>query len=128
MKGLVRVEKTMTQSTKALSASAQTGDEKIQLSIQFAAKARAIFEELVSQVETVRELCLEIATASSEQSKGVNEISSAVSQLDSSTQQNARSSEGLVRTSKDLSTHSEKLRQAANALGKIVNGNAIRQI
>lgn len=44
---------------------------------------------IVSSVKTVREIMAEIATASEEQSRGIQQISQAMSEMDTTTQQNA---------------------------------------
>ncbi|WP_240488219.1 methyl-accepting chemotaxis protein, partial [Halomonas sp. ALS9] len=52
-------------------------------------KAGKSLEEIVNGVQRVTVLMAEIATASREQSQGIEQVNTAVSQMDSVTQQNA---------------------------------------
>lgn len=63
--------------------------EKVTAGAQQAGDAGAIMDEVVRSVDTVTTIMAEIATASREQSDGINQVNAAVSDMDGVTQQNA---------------------------------------
>lgn len=63
--------------------------EKVSAGAQQASNAGAIMEDVVRSVNTVTTIMAEIATASHEQSDGINQVNAAVADMDGVTQQNA---------------------------------------
>ena len=81
-------------------------------SVELAAKAGKLLDEMVPNIKKTSDLVQEITAASEEQSSGVLQINSAVAQLSATTQQNASSSEELAATAEELSGQAEQLQQA----------------
>ena len=88
--------------------------------VQKAAKA---LDAISESTKKVGDLVSEIASASSEQSKGVEEVNQAVSQMDSVTQQNASSAEESAAASEELSAQAESMTDVVNDLVGIVSGS-----
>jgi len=80
-------------------------------SVELAEKAGALFLSLVPTIKKTSDLVEEIASASQEQSTGVNQINTAVTQLSTTTQQNAAGSEQLAATAEQMNGHSTHLQE-----------------
>ncbi|HJW04302.1 MAG TPA: methyl-accepting chemotaxis protein [Azospira sp.] len=80
-------------------------------SVRMADQAGRLLEAIVPSIRKTSELVQEIASASEEQSGGVNQISTAMTQLNQITQQNASASEELAATSEHMSSQAEQLQQ-----------------
>jgi methyl-accepting chemotaxis protein len=78
------------------------------------AEAGASMEEIVASVRRVNDVISEIATASNEQSSGIEEVNQAIVQMDGVTQQNA----ALVEQS---AAAAESMQQQAGALAEVVS-------
>ncbi len=76
------------------------------------AEAGDTMKEIVTAVTRVTDIMGEIASASEEQSKGIEQVSLAVSQMDSVTQQNASLVQESAAASAALEEQAEQLRQA----------------
>jgi methyl-accepting chemotaxis protein len=79
-------------------------------------------QEIVNAVTRVTDIMGEIASASDEQSKGIEQVSLAVSQMDSVTQQNASLVQESAAASAALEEQAEQLRQAVAVFR--VNGHS----
>ena len=75
-------------------------------------QTKAVFSSVVTQVKKVTDLVNEIATASAEQSNGIDQISKAIQQMEQVVQQNAASAEETAASSEELTSQA----QALNAL------------
>ncbi|MBF0610155.1 MAG: HAMP domain-containing protein [Magnetococcales bacterium] len=80
-------------------------------SVAVAEKAGGIISKLVPDIQRTAELVQEIATSSSEQSKGVDQINTAIQQLDHMIQQNSGASEEMAATSQELAAQATLLSQ-----------------
>ncbi|HJW04300.1 MAG TPA: Cache 3/Cache 2 fusion domain-containing protein [Azospira sp.] len=78
-------------------------------SVRLADQAGRLLEAIVPSIRKTSQLVQEIASASEEQSGGVNQISTAMTQLNQVTQQNAAASEELAATSEHMSSQAEQL-------------------
>jgi aerotaxis receptor len=87
--------------------------EKVDNGFQLVNSAGKTIESVVGQARTVTDLVNNIATATSEQSSGINQINDAITQLDHMTQQNA----ALVQQS---TSSAESLRQQAARMVDVV--------
>nr|WP_318385122.1 methyl-accepting chemotaxis protein [uncultured Enterobacter sp.] len=76
------------------------------------AEAGETMKEIVSAVTRVTDIMGEIASASDEQSKGIEQVSLAVSQMDSVTQQNAALVQESATAAAALEEQADQLRQA----------------
>lgn len=86
------------------------------------AEAGNTMQEIVNAVTRVTDIMGEIASASDEQSKGIEQVSLAVSQMDSVTQQNASLVQESAAASAALEEQAEQLRQAVAVFR--VNGHS----
>jgi uncharacterized phage infection (PIP) family protein YhgE len=80
--------------------------------------------EIVETVRKVDDLIAEVATASSEQDQGVDQINSAVSQMDKITQSNAAGAEESAAAAEELKAQSMALHDAVDELSKMIGGGA----
>ena len=80
-------------------------------SVTLAEKVGMLFLSLVPNIQKTSGLVEEIASASQEQSSGVDQINNAVTQLNQTTQQNAAGSQELAGTAERLSGHSAHLQE-----------------
>jgi len=81
-----------------------------------------VLEDIVKNVSSVSHMAVEIATASQEQSRGVEEITKAMGQLDQATQQNASTSQECASAAEELSAQAESLKKAVGLLVTTING------
>lgn len=72
-------------------------------------------KEIVTAVTRVTDIMGEIASASDEQSKGIEQVAQAVSEMDSVTQQNASLVEESAAAAAALEDQANELRQAVSA-------------
>jgi methyl-accepting chemotaxis protein len=80
-------------------------------SVKVAEQSGKLLNELVPSIQRTAELVQEVASASREQSAGVNQMNKAMAQVDQVTQRNASASEELSSTAEELATQSEALSQ-----------------
>lgn len=81
-----------------------------------------VLEDIVKNVSSVSHMAVEIATASQEQARGVEEITKAMGQLDQATQQNASTSQECASAAEELSAQAEALKKAVGQLVSTING------
>ena len=103
--------------------------EKIEDSIAKSANGVAIsgkvtesLTQIVTKARQVDELVAEIATASREQSQGIDQVNTAVTQMDKVTQTNAASAEESASASEELTAQADTLRELVADLQKLVTG------
>lgn len=84
-----------------------------------------VFAEIVTSVKKVADLNSEIASASEEQSKGIEQIGKAMNHLDEVTQQNAAASEEAAAAAEELSAQSSSLMDSVGSLNKVVTGKSM---
>ncbi len=78
-------------------------------SVEIAAQAGRLLEEIVPGIEKTAQLVQEINAASSEQATGIDQITQAIHQLDQVVQQNSSATEELASTSQEFSAQAEQL-------------------
>ncbi len=78
--------------------------------------------EIEDNARKVNDLVAEIAAASNEQARGIEQISTAVGQMDSVTQQNAANAEESASASEELSAQAEELNKMVADLRALVGG------
>lgn len=79
-------------------------------SVAVAEKAGKMISEIIPEIRKTAELVQEINAASSEQTKGAEQINQALMQLDKVVQQNASASEEMASMSEELTSQAEQLR------------------
>jgi methyl-accepting chemotaxis protein len=90
--------------------------------VQIVEGLKATLEQTVSAAEKVTNLNNEVAAASDEQSKGIEQINVAISQMNQATQSNAANAEEAAAASEETSGQAESLRELVADLAKFVNG------
>lgn len=113
-----RVDSIVEETTRKIDAITQQSRAKVARGSDIAKICGDALDVIVKNVSQVGSLVEEIATASNEQSKGVNEITKAMAQMDQVTQRNSA-------TSAESSSSSEGLAQQAVVLNQMV-GNLLR--
>jgi methyl-accepting chemotaxis protein len=98
------------------------GKETVDNGSRVAKECGDVLEEIVHNVANVSSMATDIASASQEQSRGVNEITKAMGQLDQMTQQNAAVSEECASSAEELSAQAEALKNAVGQLVVTING------
>jgi len=96
--------------------------EKIEKGTVVADKSGVVMQDIVSSVKKVSDLANEIASASSEQTTGIQQISKAMNQLDQGAQSNAASSEEIASTAEEISSQAVQMQQLSEALNEVVTG------
>ena len=104
--------------------------EKIEDSIAKSANGVAIsgkvtesLTQIVTKARQVDALVAEIATASREQSQGLDQVNTAVTQMDKVTQTNAATAEESASASEELNAQAATLRELVAELQKLVTGS-----
>ena len=82
---------------------------------------REAFSGILTQVKKVTDLVNEIATASSEQTNGIEQISKAIQQMDQVVQQNAANAEETASASEELSSQAQGLNGLVDKIAAEVN-------
>ena len=82
------------------------------------------FSEVAQKTSTVGELVTEIATASSEQTRGINQINMAVEQIEKITQQSAASAEETASASEQLNAQAGQVKRFVEELAALIRGEA----
>ena len=105
--------------------------EKIEDSIAKSANGVAVsgkvtesLTQIVTKARQVDELVAEIATASREQSQGLDQVNTAVTQMDKVTQTNAATAEESASASEELSAQAATLRELVAGLQMLVTGSS----
>ena len=78
----------------------------------------------MSKASQVDELVAEIATASREQSQGIDQVNTAVTQMDKVTQTNAAAAEECASASEELNAQAATLRDIVGELQTLVTGSS----
>ena len=90
--------------------------------VQISVKVAKSLEEIVCKAREVDELAGEVATASVEQSQGIEQVNTAVSQMDKVTQSNAANAEESASAAEELNAQADALNEAVLQLKHLVDG------
>lgn len=96
--------------------------------VKIASEVAKSFDLIAASAKNVNDLIAEIATASKEQSLGIDQINSAVAQMDKVTQQNAANSEESASAAEELSSQAEELQSMVGQFNLSQNVNRSRTI
>jgi hypothetical protein len=80
-------------------------------------------QDIAVKSHDVDALAAEVATASQEQSQGIEQVNSAVSQMDKVTQNTAASAEKSASASEELNAQAENLKEAVHSLLTLIQGD-----
>jgi hypothetical protein len=96
---------------------------KSEAGVDISSKVAERLEEIVAKARRVDELVAEIATASREQSQGIDQVNTAVTQMDKVTQSNAAAAEESASASEELNAQARTLKDAVGDLLALVEGS-----
>jgi len=117
------------EAAKNTSSLIETSVQNARTGVDISAEVQNSLEDIVKSVTQASDLISEIASASDEQSQGIEQINGSVSQMDAITQQNAACAEESASASSELKNQTEVLRHGAAELEAIVgtyrNGGAV---
>ena len=113
---IVDMTRTSVQSIMSVS------EQKVAQGVQTAQRCEAVLDDMVTKVESVNQMILQISKASQEQSLGVNEISSAMNQIDQASQQNMVSLQHTTHAAETLRSQVIQLNDVIHGLKQTVNG------
>ena len=85
-----------------------------------------VFQEIVVAVKKVTDLISEVAAASEEQSKGIDQVNASVTLMDKVTQQNAANSEEIASSSEEITAQAAQLNSMVVRLVILVGGKAAK--
>jgi CHASE3 domain sensor protein len=98
--------------------------EKIESVLAQSKKVRDSLCVIVNKARDVDNLVGEIATASSEQSHGINQVNTAVTQMDKVTQSNAANAEESASAAEELNAQAKSLTDIVLQLNQLVDGKS----
>jgi methyl-accepting chemotaxis protein len=101
--------------------------EKISHGSKIADQSGKVLKNIVISVKKVSALNNEIASASVEQSNGINQISKVMTELDQVTQRNASSAEETAASSHEMSAQASELQGLVDELSVVIDGKTITQ-
>jgi methyl-accepting chemotaxis protein len=101
--------------------------EKVEGGTKLVEQAGQTMEEIVSSVKRVTDIMGEIASASAEQSSGIDQVNLAITQMDEVTQQNAALVEQAAAAATSLEEQAQGLSQSVSVF-KLDNQESVRKI
>lgn len=117
-----RVENIVAETKSRAESLMITGKQKVEAGTSVAKECGEVLGEIVTNVQTVKEMSTQIASACREQSQGVQEITKAMATLDQVTQTNAATSEEAASAAEELSAQADALRGVVGVLVATVKG------
>jgi methyl-accepting chemotaxis protein len=110
------------QAAKETAEKIEDSISKSGIGVGLSAKVAERLQEIVAKARQVDELVAEIATASREQSQGIDQVNTAVTQMDKVTQSNAAAAEESASASEELNAQALTLKGAVSELLAMVGG------
>ena len=86
-------------------------------------RSNAVFSRVAESTAKIGDLISEIAAASSEQAKGIEQVNIAVIEMEKVTQQNAATAEESASASEEMNAQAEQMKGMVNELVAIVGGS-----
>jgi methyl-accepting chemotaxis protein len=90
---------------------------------EIVARTNEAFTKVFESSDKVAELVGEIAAASNEQAKGIEQVNIAVNEMDKVTQQNAANAEESASASEEMNAQAEQMKAMVNELVSLVGGS-----
>ena len=94
--------------------------------VDMANEVSRVFDKIAQNIGKATGLVSEIAAASVEQARGIDQVNTAVAQMDQVTQQNAANAEESASASEELSAQAESMSQSVQALVALVGGSSVQ--
>jgi methyl-accepting chemotaxis protein len=91
-------------------------------------RSNSVFLHVAESTSKIRDLINEIATASSEQAIGIEQVNIAVSEMDKITQQNAATAEESASASEEMSAQAEQMKDIVSDLVALISGETTTQL
>jgi len=98
--------------------------QKSNVGVIITTKVKGSLHQIVDKARQVDQLIVEIATASKEQSSGIQQVNVAVSQMNKVTQANAAGAEETASASAELTAQAGELQNAVVKLQGLINGSS----
>ncbi len=98
------------------------GKAKVQSGVQTAQRCKEMLNQIVKNVSEVDSMVAQIASASQEQSVGINEVTKAMNQMDQANQQNTTATQETADAAELLRTQAASVHEIVEALLKTVEG------
>jgi len=113
------------QAAKETADKIQSAIAKTAQGVEISGKVAVTLGEIVARIRQVDQLVDQVASASKEQSQGINQVNLAIGQMDKVTQSNAASSEESAAAARELTTQAQDMRAAADDLLGLVEGSIL---
>lgn len=97
--------------------------EQVEDGSKIAGQSGTVLNNIVTSVKKVSDLNNEIASASAEQTSGIQQISKAMNQLDQASQSNAASAEEIASTSSEIANLATTAQDLTVELSEVINGS-----
>jgi methyl-accepting chemotaxis protein len=110
------------QAAKDTSSMIEESQHRAEQGVSASREVQELLQRIRGNVEEAGTMVREVAAASREQSRGVEQITQAVSQMDQVTQSNAASAEENAAASEELSAQATSLRDTVRTLSTLVMG------
>jgi methyl-accepting chemotaxis protein len=114
------------QSAKETSVKIENALAKTAQGVQLTNKVAASLQEIVTNAREVDTLVAEVASASKEQTQGIQQVNGAVGQMDKVTQANAANAEESASAAEELNAQAVSLKEAVSGLVRLVDNSASR--
>ncbi|AFY02779.1 HAMP domain-containing methyl-accepting chemotaxis protein [Bdellovibrio bacteriovorus] len=96
--------------------------QQVEEGSQIASSSGMVLDNIVTSVKKVSDLNNEIATASTEQTAGIQQISKAMNQLDQAAQSNAASAEEIAASSAEIDSMAATSQKLTSQLNEVIHG------
>jgi methyl-accepting chemotaxis protein len=111
------------QAARETTSQIQTAIDKTRQGAEISSNVAQGLNAIVEKVRLVDQLAAEVATASLEQSQGIQQVNTAVTQMDQVTQANAAASEQSASVAEELKSQAQTLQSTLADLATLVHGS-----
>jgi len=112
------------EAAKTTAALIEGTSKKVREGSEHVNRSNAVFSRVAESTSKIGDLIGEIAAASSEQAKGIEQVNIAVVEMEKVTQQNAATAEESASASEEMNAQAEQMKSMVNELVAIVGGSA----
>ncbi len=112
------------EAAKTTSSLIEGTSKKVKEGAEYVQRSNSAFTQVMDNTSKIGDLIGEIAAASSEQAKGIDQVNIAVSEMESVTQQNAASAEESASASEEMNAQAEQMKSIVNDLVILVSGDS----
>jgi methyl-accepting chemotaxis protein len=112
------------EAAKTTSSLIEGTSKKVKEGAEYVQRSNAAFTQVTDNTSKISDLIGEIAAASGEQAKGIDQVNIAVSEMETVTQQNAASAEESASASEEMNAQAEQMKAIVNDLVILVSGDS----